>query len=335
MEKLITVFMPVYNTEKYLKESIDSILNQTYKNFELLIIDDGSTDSSIDIINSYDDDRIKLFRNEKNMGLPYTRNKGIELSKGEYIALMDSDDIAKVNRLEIQIDFLEKHKEFQVVGSTQDLLVGDKINKAYRSNKEFIDVNAKLMFYSCVPNPTVMFRKNFFIKNDIKYREDRFVAEDYGFFVDCVSKGGNIAILSNPVLIYRTGHNNTTKLSIKYKKKERKEVMDEIRIKCLINNGIILNDEESKLFNKIYSDPKIDISLEDIKNYKILIRKMIHMRNNLDKQVFADEIKLNLVNRILDIKCSKIKKLSIINFKIYKETFLSYFKSIIKIIILG
>ncbi|WP_343338768.1 Undecaprenyl-phosphate 4-deoxy-4-formamido-L-arabinose transferase [Terrisporobacter petrolearius] len=335
MEKLVTVFMPVYNTEKYLRQSIESILNQTYKNFELLIIDDGSTDSSVDIIKSYNDDRIILVKNEKNKGLPYTRNKGLDLAKGEYIALMDSDDISKNNRLAIQVKFLEKHKEIQVVGSRQETLIEGKIYKPSNARKEYIDVNKKLMFYSCVPNPTIMFRKDFFYKNKIRYRKECFVAQDYAFFVDCVAKGGNIAILSEPVLIYRSGHDNITKLSVKYKQNERKKVMDNIRIRCLNNNGIFLDDKENILFNKIFSDPIMDISIDDINEYKKLINKILLIKNNINKKGFADEIKLNLLNRLLDINATKIQKIGIINFKIETETVMSYVKSIIKVIMFG
>ena len=90
----VTVFMPVYNGEKYLREAIDSILNQTFTDFEFLIINDGSTDSSVEIINSYDDSRIRLIHNEKNLKLVATLNKGLDLARGKYIARMDCDDIS-------------------------------------------------------------------------------------------------------------------------------------------------------------------------------------------------------------------------------------------------
>ncbi len=90
----ITVLMPVYNGEKYLRESVDSILNQTFTDFELLIINDGSTDSSMEILNSYSDSRIRIVTNEVNLRLIKTLNKGIDLATGEYIARMDCDDIA-------------------------------------------------------------------------------------------------------------------------------------------------------------------------------------------------------------------------------------------------
>ena len=113
----ITVLMPVYNGEKYLRESVDSILNQTFTDFELLIINDGSTDSSMEILNSYSDSRIRIVTNEVNLRLIKTLNKGIDLATGEYIARMDCDDIADPKRLEIQLQYMEKHPDVAVCGT--------------------------------------------------------------------------------------------------------------------------------------------------------------------------------------------------------------------------
>ena len=96
---LITVLKPVYNGAKYLNEAIDSILNQTFSDFEFLIIDDGSTDQSIDLIKTYEDPRIQLFENEVNIGQSATLNKGLRLARGKYIARMDQDDISTLDRL--------------------------------------------------------------------------------------------------------------------------------------------------------------------------------------------------------------------------------------------
>ena len=107
----LTVIMPAYNAEEFLEESISSILNQTYSDFELLIGDDGSTDRTMEIIQSFCDDRIIVMRNEKNLGIPCTLNRLIKASKGEYIARQDSDDISLPKRLEKQVDFLDKNPE--------------------------------------------------------------------------------------------------------------------------------------------------------------------------------------------------------------------------------
>jgi len=114
----VTVLMPVYNAEKYLKEAIGSILGQSFSDFEFLIINDGSTDSSVKIIKSYDDPRIRFIANEKNLGVIPTLNKGFALAQGEFIARMDADDISLPKRLELQADFMDKHPEAGAIGLT-------------------------------------------------------------------------------------------------------------------------------------------------------------------------------------------------------------------------
>ncbi len=116
----VSVIMPAYNAEKYIKEAIDSILNQTFKDFEFIIIDDGSTDGTKEIISSYQESRIKLLENDKNLGLVGSLNKGLQIARGEYIARMDADDIALPERLEKQVDFLDKNQDIVLVGSWID-----------------------------------------------------------------------------------------------------------------------------------------------------------------------------------------------------------------------
>ena len=113
----VTVLMPVYNGEMYLREAIDSILHQTFTDFEFLIINDGSTDNSETIILSYDDSRIRYEKNDSNLKLIATLNKGIELAKGKYIVRMDADDISIPDRIEKQVAFLEKNPDVGICGS--------------------------------------------------------------------------------------------------------------------------------------------------------------------------------------------------------------------------
>lgn len=120
----ITVFMAVYNGATYIKESIDSVLNQTLVDFELLIIDDGSTDNSVDIINTYSDKRIRLLQNEKNEGLVYTRKRSVVEARGEYLAILDCDDIAMPKRLELQYNYLEKNSEIALCGGHTQYING-------------------------------------------------------------------------------------------------------------------------------------------------------------------------------------------------------------------
>ncbi len=119
MKPPIMIFIAnlVYNCEKYLKEAIESILNQTFSDFEFLIINDASIDNSDDIILSYKDERIKYVKNEENLGVSRTLNKGIQIARGTYIARMDSDDISITTRLERQYNFMTNHKEVGICGT--------------------------------------------------------------------------------------------------------------------------------------------------------------------------------------------------------------------------
>ena len=116
-EPMVTVLMAVYNGEKFLKEAMESILTQTFTDFEFLIINDGSTDNSVKIIEEFNDPRIRLIHNEKNLKLIASLNKGISLAKGKYIARMDCDDISMPYRLEKEVDFLENSLEYGLVGT--------------------------------------------------------------------------------------------------------------------------------------------------------------------------------------------------------------------------
>ena len=113
----ISVVMPAYNAENYIREAIDSILAQTFRDFEFLIIDDGSTDHTVEIIRSYSDSRIRLYQNERNMGVAATLNRGLDLARGEYIARMDADDISLPERFAKQAAYMDAHPDVAVCGS--------------------------------------------------------------------------------------------------------------------------------------------------------------------------------------------------------------------------
>ena len=113
----VTVLMPVYNAEQYLREAIGSILHQTFTDFEFIIINDGSTDRSEEIIKSYTDTRIRYYKNESNLKLIATLNKGFDLAGGKYIARMDADDISLPNRLQLQFELMEKNPEVGLCGT--------------------------------------------------------------------------------------------------------------------------------------------------------------------------------------------------------------------------
>ena len=171
LKPLITVLMSVYNGERYLHEAIESILNQTFTDFEFLIINDGSTDSTRDIITSYTDSRIRLIDNEQNIGLTKSLNKGIDLARGKYIARMDADDISMPERLEVQYNFLEKNIEYSLVSSGAYLIDenNNQIGELYRPyNYEMI--LGYIFFFNPIIHPSVLFEKKEIIECG-KYNE--------------------------------------------------------------------------------------------------------------------------------------------------------------------
>jgi glycosyltransferase involved in cell wall biosynthesis len=171
----VSCILRVYNGEKYIREAIDSILNQTYKDFEFIMIDDGSTDDTVKIIESYNDSRIKLYKNEKNMGLSYATNRGIELAKGEYIALVDSDDVYYNTRLEKQVKYLDENMDVGAVSACWSVN-GEKIEYFFENVNIFTILlwyqKGKNNFRYAVINPTLMVRKDIFIKYGLKYDYD-------------------------------------------------------------------------------------------------------------------------------------------------------------------
>jgi glycosyltransferase involved in cell wall biosynthesis len=257
--------MPVYNAERFLKQAIDSILNQTYQDFQLLLIDDASTDHCMDIIKSYQDPRIKVFQNQKNMGISCTRNRGIELCNTEYMALMDDDDISMPYRLEHEVKFLDEHPEVDVVGGHQRQIDEDgrDLNKQWNVYLNPKYIKAFLMSSNTIVNGSTMFRKEFIDRYHIRYQEENcFGAEDYRFWVDCSLKG-TIANLDEVLLLWRTGHRNESKRAVTEFIKERKEFIDKLHKYALEMNGIHLSREHQQIYNKVFfEDTFIDSSEE-------------------------------------------------------------------------
>lgn len=202
----ISVIMAVYNTEKYLDESIKSVLNQTFSNFELIIINDNSKDNSLKIIQKYQqiDKRIILLNNSENIGPAASRNEGIKISKSKYIAILDSDDISLPKRLESQYEFLESHPDVFLCG-TRALFIDEDGYTINRS--EFIIGNEKIKQImprrNCIIHSSIMFRNE-----GIYYREKFTYAQDYDFYLILLSKGLVLENLKDILVKYRVVSGN-------------------------------------------------------------------------------------------------------------------------------
>ena len=161
----ITVLMPVYNDEKFVRFSIESILNQTFNNFEFIIINDASSDDTLKILEEYQDSRIKIVNNDINLRVPRSLNKGLSIARGKYIARIDSDDISVKERLEKQYLFLENNREFGLVGSYTEVI--DENGKSIEFWHEYSEpeyIFYTLSFWNCLVTSSVMFEKDLAIK---------------------------------------------------------------------------------------------------------------------------------------------------------------------------
>jgi len=265
---LISVIMPVYNSEKYLAKAIESILNQTYRNFEFLIINDGSNDSSVEIIKRYakKDERIILINRKENKGIVYSLIEGINQARGEFVARMDADDISLPNRFEVQIEYMIKNN-LDVCGSFIQFLRKGIKERIIAFPIKHNEIKYTLLFVNAFSHPTVVFRKEVFQK--VNYRTDYESAEDYKLWCDILSntdfKVGNVP----EVLLYYRKYGSQG--SIKMFEKQR-ILWNKLRLEY----APIVNKENVNLVKKL-------IELEDyptVKNFKILTEEIIEFCNS-------------------------------------------------------
>ena len=204
---LVSVLLPVYNGEEFIEQTISSILNQSYSNFELIIINDCSIDQTENIIQSFDDDRIRYYKHAKNLRLIATLNEGLDLSRGKYIARIDADDIAHFDRLKKQVEFLEQNQDYVLVGTSVGLiknnLITDEVIKYYAENN---DLRFAMCFYCPFIHPSIMMRNSVIQSNNLKFNNEFLHAEDYDFWTR-LSKYGMITNLDCVLTYYRIHEN--------------------------------------------------------------------------------------------------------------------------------
>ncbi len=198
----ISVVMSVYNSEKFLDAAIKSILEQSFKNFEFIIINDGSTDNSSEIIKKYieNDKKIVLINNKKNLGRAKSRNEGLKIARGKYVAILDSDDIALPERLGEQYNFLGKNREFFLVGSSAyNIDEQGGILTTHKSISNPSKVVNKLARRNCIYHSSVMYKnsKKYF------YREKFPYSQDYDFYLRLLSDNKKLTNLKKPLIKYR------------------------------------------------------------------------------------------------------------------------------------
>lgn len=205
-EVLVSIIMPAYNCEKYVFEAINSVLAQTYKNWELLVLDDGSKDNTLQIIEEFSrkDSRIKAFPNRKNMGVSATRNRGIELASGDWIAFLDSDDMWEPLKLEKQFEVVEnKSVEFLFTGSSYVNEEGEPFKGLFEIPEKV--TYKKLRNQNVISCSSVLVKKKYF--ENIKMEKDE-MHEDYAVWLRILKLGVTAYGVNEPLLIYRISRNS-------------------------------------------------------------------------------------------------------------------------------
>ena len=195
----VSILMPVFNTAPFLKEAVDSILCQTFSNFEFIILNDASPDNTEEILDSYSDPRIVRYTSECNIGLANILNIGINMARGEFIARMDSDDISLPTRLQTEVDYLDSHPKIDLVScGMQQFGLADK-TMSYKESFWLVCFNA--FFFSPILHASSMWRKQRFEDYLLRYRQERVPAEDYDLWARALCLG--LKLINIPEVLYK------------------------------------------------------------------------------------------------------------------------------------
>jgi len=293
-EPLISVVMPVFNCDSFIAKSVESILGQTLRDFELIIIDDCSTDKTVEFIKGYQDSRITLIQKPENSGLVASLNLGIELARGKFIARMDGDDISDSRRFEKQVAFLNSNPEVMLCGAWLQLLGTEEIIK-YPADPENIKI--ALLDYCALAHPVIMMRKDFITTNKLYYDQGFECAEDYDLWTRAVSVG-KLTNIPQVLLFYRI-HDNQVTVREQYKQAKNSNLC-RLRMLCYPITEISDTDiemgeliVESKQINDVAQLQRVVNWLDRLFNHNI--KAGFYPRNEFNQ--FVKKKKSDIIRR--------------------------------------
>jgi glycosyltransferase involved in cell wall biosynthesis len=310
LKPLVSIIMPVYNAEKYLAEAIKSILTQTLTNFEFIIIDDGSTDGSLEIIQhfSLEDQRVRLIKNDQNLGVADSLNKGIMAARGIYIARMDADDISMPERLQKQTDFLRLNPKLGFCGSWVEAKSEsrDMVWEYPISNEA---IRCRLLFANSFAHPSVIFSRDLFVKNKLFYNRAYETAEDYELWVRAleVTQATN---LGDVLLVYRI---HSHQVSAKNLNRQFLTTQDVHRV-LIQNLGIDCSKNELDV-HEILSGLKSPGNLTFMVDAETWLQKLICANNNngiYNHQLLNEELSRRLASVYSNLNPRRIKIMKIV-----------------------
>jgi glycosyltransferase involved in cell wall biosynthesis len=248
----VTVLMPAYNAMPYLPAALDSVLWQKCKDFRLIIVDDGSTDGSVEFLRSVRDPRISVLRNERKLGLANSLNRGLALVESEYLARMDADDIILPDRLERQMSYLDRHPDIGACGTDIIPFSGTDLLKPYIYPRRHEQIAPLLLFFNSMPHASSMLRVSVLRGSGLGYRNTFHHAEDYDLWWR-FTEVAKVATIAAPVYLYRQ---HPRRVSVRYR---LQQIESEIRICRMIlgDLGIEADDAELRLHRRIVLDASL------------------------------------------------------------------------------
>jgi glycosyltransferase involved in cell wall biosynthesis len=284
MRPHVTVLMSVYNSEEYLAEAIDSILQQTFSDFEFLIINDGSTDSTRAILQDYPDRRIRCIDNEANMGLSASLNRGLALAEGAYIVRMDADDIALPNRIHTQVSFMEQAQTVDVCGSWYEMF-GDKA-KVVKTLVEHQAIKDTLFFKNCIAHSTVCIKRKSLEACGGCYDESYAYAQDYELWCRLVDSA-TFANIPEVLLKYRM-HGSQAGNCHMYK---QDACADRVRKRNLQAIGLQLCTEEEKIYFDMVTERFEPKNKNEVRLAAMVLEKIYRTGKSLYGEMFRERIR--------------------------------------------
>lgn len=314
--------MCTYNPNcSFIEEAIMSVLNQTYNNFEFVIVNDGSTVDVESVIHHFNDPRIKFINNSENKGLTACLNQGLLECTGDFIARMDDDDICIANRIEKQIEFFNKNSMANIVGSDVEVFGQESRISHYLLKDSRIEQQVDLFFRNVgLAHPSVMIRKSFLDRHHIMYNEQFVKGQDYGLWVDC-AQFDKLYCIPEVLLKYRV-HNKQASKQAKDKQIYAQRL---IRIEQLKRMGVVADDSEINIHlalcdnTEIFTLKKLDCLGRWILKIERTNRKSGYLNNQVLKRELGKKFVINLIRSIkLEIRCIAIgiKYISIIMWNI-------------------
>ena len=202
MQPLVSVIMSTYNREDLVKEAVFSVLNQSFENFEFIVIDDNSTDNTIEILKNFKDKRLKVFKNRTNCGCTFNYHNAQNLANGEYIAHIDDDDIWLKDKLEKQVAFIEENSEIVLLGSFIETF-GENARPSWVFDTNSDKLAFLMNFYNPICHSAIIYRKNFMLKNGINYDIWKKCSQDYDFYRQILEANGKLSNLPEILVRYR------------------------------------------------------------------------------------------------------------------------------------